>query len=276
MASLANSSVARGCGEPLGRMVSLSTLVRSNTLAMSALPSSRSSRPGLGGRPSMRRMEGRATSASTSITVWSSSEAMLIARFTDVKLLPSPGKALVTMIRLPCATVAAPLPMALAISGRLMTRYWSAMCDRGEIGVTMPAVPSMARSISTCRDCGKGSAYSTCTGAAGSANLGVTAGSWCCAKEAGRSGSGMEMPAWRSCSRRSAACSIRLLIALNPVTAAQGHRDQTRDEKAYQPARGRHETHQAGALVASVGVGGQRGDDAEQRQTGHLAQLVGV
>ena len=121
----------------------------------------------------MRRMDGRATSASTSITVWSSSEAMLMARFTEVKLLPSPGKALVIMMRLPCATVAAPLPMALAISGRLMTRYWSAMCERGEIGVTMPALPSMARSISTRRDCGNGSGSPRSTGRAGSANAGI-------------------------------------------------------------------------------------------------------
>ena len=122
MESLASNSVARGCGVPLGNSVSLSTLVLSSTLAMSALPSSRSSRPGPGGRPSMRKTEGRATSASTSITVWSNSAAMLMARLIDVKLLPSPGKALVTMMRLPLATGVAPLPMALLIKGRLSTR----------------------------------------------------------------------------------------------------------------------------------------------------------
>jgi hypothetical protein len=178
-------------------MVSLSTFVRSSTLAMSALPSSRSSRPGPGGRPSMRRMEGRAKSASTSITVWSSSAAMLMARFTEVKLLPSPGRALVTMIRLLCATVVAPRPMALAISGRLMTRYWSAMCERGEIGVTMPTPPSIARSISTCRDCGCGSGSGCASGGTGStkAGAGSKARAAGAAAAAGRSGSGMVMPA---------------------------------------------------------------------------------
>ena len=65
------------------------------------------------GRPSIRGSDGRATSASTSSTVWSSSIAMLIARLIAVKLLPSPGSALVTMIRLPSLTDAAPLPVAL-------------------------------------------------------------------------------------------------------------------------------------------------------------------
>jgi hypothetical protein len=153
MASLASSSVALGCGEPLGRMVSLSTLVRMSTRDMSALPSSRSSRPGPGGRPRTRSTEGRATSASTSMTVWSSSEAMLIARLIDVKLLPSPGKALVTMMRFPWATVAAPRPMALAISGRLMTRYWSAVCERGALGVMIPAEARAAMFSSILRDC---------------------------------------------------------------------------------------------------------------------------
>ena len=101
MASLASSSVERSCGRPLGSSVSLSMFVFISTSAICALPSSRSSRPGASGRPSMRSSDGRATSASTSITVWSSSAAMLIARFTEVKLLPSPDSALVTMIRLP-------------------------------------------------------------------------------------------------------------------------------------------------------------------------------
>jgi len=90
---------------------------------MSIECSSTSSKPGPGGVPSMRGKDGRATSASTSITVWSSSLAMLIAKLIDVKLFPSPANALVTMIRLPCASVDAPLPTALRISGRLMTRY---------------------------------------------------------------------------------------------------------------------------------------------------------
>ena len=123
IASLANSSVARGWGDPLGNKVSLSTLVRINTPAMSSLPSSNSRSPGPGGKPSIRRIDGRATSASTNITVWSSSAAMLMARLMEVKLLPSPGKALVTMIKLPCFTIVAPRPIALAIRGRLITRY---------------------------------------------------------------------------------------------------------------------------------------------------------
>ena len=134
IASLASNSVDRGCGLPLGRMVSLSTLVRINTSLISALPSSRSSKPGASATPSFFSNEGLATSASTSITVWSSSDAMLSARLIDVKLLPSPGMALVIMIRLPWLTLATPLPIALAISGRLMTRYWSAVCVRGAAG----------------------------------------------------------------------------------------------------------------------------------------------
>ena len=157
MASDASNSVALGCGEPLGSSVSLSTLVRSSTSAISALPSSSSSRPGPGGRPSILSTEGLATSASTSITVWSSSAAMLKARLIEVKLLPSPGRALVTMMRLPCMTVAAPLPTALAMSGRLMTRYWSAMCERGACGVTMPAAAMAARLSSTRRERGEAS-----------------------------------------------------------------------------------------------------------------------
>jgi hypothetical protein len=96
--------------------------------------------------------EGRPTSASTSITVVSSSAAMLSARFTAVKVLPSPGSALVTMMRLPCATGVAPLPSALAISGRLMMRYWSAMRLRGAPGVTKLPAASRCRSSSTRRE----------------------------------------------------------------------------------------------------------------------------
>ena len=77
---------------------------------------------------------------------------MLIARLTDVKVLPSPAIALVTMIRLPCVSIAAPLPTALAISGRLITRYWSAMVLRGAAGVTMPSRASACRSSVTRRD----------------------------------------------------------------------------------------------------------------------------
>ena len=134
-------------------MVNLSTLVRSSTSAMSALPSSTSSNPGLGGKPNTRSTEGRATSASTNITVWSSSAAILIAKLMDVKLLPSPAMALVTMIKLPCCNLAVPLlPMALLMSGRLITRNWSAMRERGALGTTMPAAEIVSRSRSTLRE----------------------------------------------------------------------------------------------------------------------------
>ena len=53
--------------------------------------------------------------------------------------------------------MAAPRPIALTISGRLMTRYWSAKCERGASGVTMPAAATAGRSISTRRECGNGS-----------------------------------------------------------------------------------------------------------------------
>jgi hypothetical protein len=56
-------------------------------------------RPLLAGRPRISRSTGLATSASTSSTVLSSSIAMLIARLSAVKLLPSPATALVTMTR---------------------------------------------------------------------------------------------------------------------------------------------------------------------------------
>ena len=98
-------------------------LVFSSILDMSRDSSStRSSRPGPGGKPKTRNTDGRATSASTSITVLSNSVAMLSAKLMAVKLLPSPATALVTMIRLPFATTEAPLPIALLISGRLITR----------------------------------------------------------------------------------------------------------------------------------------------------------
>ncbi len=56
---------------------------------------------------------------------------MLMARLTALKVLPSPGKALVTMIRLPSSILAAPVAVALRNKGRLMTRYSSAMLLRG-------------------------------------------------------------------------------------------------------------------------------------------------
>ena len=103
MAPLASSSVACSCRWPARTTDRLSTLVGSTISATSGGTSaaSQSSRPVPGSMPSMRGSEGRATSASIRITLWSRSAAMLMARLTAQKLLPSPGKALVTMTRLP-------------------------------------------------------------------------------------------------------------------------------------------------------------------------------
>lgn len=97
----------------------------------------------------MRSTDGRATSASTSMTVLSSSAAMLNARLMDVKLLPSPASALVTISKLAWLIVAAPLPIAFLISGRLMTRYWSPVCERGVCGIRKPWAASATTSSST-------------------------------------------------------------------------------------------------------------------------------
>jgi hypothetical protein len=123
IASLANNSFDLGCGRPLASTLSLSMFVRIKTSPISALPSSRSSRPGASGNPSFFKIDGLATSASTNSTLWSSSAAMLMARLMEVKLLPSPGIALVIMIKLPWFALAPRLPVALAIKGRLITRY---------------------------------------------------------------------------------------------------------------------------------------------------------
>jgi hypothetical protein len=56
---------------------------------------------------------------------------MLIARLTAVKLLPSPGSALVTMMRLPFLMGAAPRTVAFLINGRLMTGIRATVRPRG-------------------------------------------------------------------------------------------------------------------------------------------------
>ncbi|MCY1559463.1 hypothetical protein D9M68_965060 [compost metagenome] len=62
--------MARGCGVPLGRRLSLSTFVRSSVSDISILSFvSRSSRPGPDGKPSVFMIDGLETSASTSRTV---------------------------------------------------------------------------------------------------------------------------------------------------------------------------------------------------------------
>lgn len=84
----------------------------------------------------MLSTDGRATSASTSITVLSSSMAMLMARLIAVKsFLARQGAGHHDEIAI--LDGAAPLPMALSIKGRLMTRYSSAAWERGVWGPRM-------------------------------------------------------------------------------------------------------------------------------------------
>ena len=225
-------------------------LVRINTLAISALPSSRSSRPGASSRPSLRSTEGRATSASTSITVWSSSAAMLIARLIAVKLLPSPGNALVSMIRLPCSMAAVPLAMALAIKGRLITRYWSARCERGEFGTTKRAAISRSRSSSTIFDTvgavvararaappvGAGLPSGDSAGTATASNTALAWATRARSAPAGSTRSGISMPAWRICARRSAACSIKLLIGQPPPSGPRNSFGERQCRSSAQPS----------------------------------------
>ena len=45
---------------------------------------------------------------------------MLSARFSDMNVLPSPGTALATIMRLPSGSAVTPRPSALLINGRLM------------------------------------------------------------------------------------------------------------------------------------------------------------
>ena len=73
--------------------------------------------------PKNRLMCGLATSASTSSTDTSFSSAIDSARLTLVKVLPSPGSALATMMRWPLGSCGPPRPSALAMSGRLIWRY---------------------------------------------------------------------------------------------------------------------------------------------------------
>ena len=150
MVWLASNSVACRWLLPAGRMLSVSILVLRRTSATSSFWSSRMSiNPACDFRPSVRSTEGRATSASTSKTVWSSSIAMLMARLIAVKVLPSPGNALVTMIRLLRLTGRPSLEKAFPINGRLIARNSSATGLRPPSSLTMLLAPSRPRSIST-------------------------------------------------------------------------------------------------------------------------------
>eukprot|EP00042_Codosiga_hollandica_P060752 m.921760 g.921760 ORF g.921760 m.921760 type:complete len:435 (-) comp90215_c0_seq1:1760-3064(-) len=286
IASLANNSVARGCGVPLGRMVSFSTLVRSSTSDISTRSSSTSSRPGPCGRPSMRSTDGRATSASTSMTVLSSSAAMLSARLIEVKLLPSPASALVTIIRLEWLIVAAPLPIAFLINGRLMTRYWSPVCERGVCGIRKPCAARATTSSSTRLDDGwcpsswieipTDAGCASTTGAAITAGLGTAVGNG--ADSAGRacSSPGRTTPAWRSCSSLWAACSIRLVMSNHLPAKLHSQDRQCNGKHRQQPSGPRRKTDQLDAQACAVRVRHQPRDDAQDRQLHPGAQIVRV
>lgn len=163
---------------------------------------------GCRGRPSVFMMDWRATSASTSITVWFSSIARLMARLIAVKVLPSPGNELVTMMRLPLATSEAPLPVAFSSSGRLMTRNWSVVAERGALGVTNPAAANAVKSMCTLLEPGgetgtpRGTSMTT-------SSAGENLADCCSALGAGISSCrttlpGTGTPAFRNCSSRCA------------------------------------------------------------------------
>ena len=67
---------------------------------------------------------------------------MLMARFTAQNVFPSPGRELLTMTRLPGRLVAELSSNALRISGRLIIRNSSAINDRSECALTIPAAIS--------------------------------------------------------------------------------------------------------------------------------------
>ena len=132
---------------PLDRIDNLSTFVRINiSLTSLTLLSSTSNNPLLGGNPNSCGREGRATSASTSNTVRSNSIAMLIAKFTAENVFPSPGRELVTIIKLPFLIGGIRVALALPSSIRLMIRNSSATCDRGISGVVKPFAASLFKS----------------------------------------------------------------------------------------------------------------------------------
>src|SRR5512146_1368795 len=150
MASLANNSDARRWRVPAGTSASLLMFVLSMTSPMprsASTSTSISPFPGL--MPRNLGTDGATTSASTSRTVLSTSMAMLIARLSATKVFPSPGNALVTMMRLPFARGAPDFPSALRISGRLMTRNSCANCTSGALGVMIPLACSRPKSMLT-------------------------------------------------------------------------------------------------------------------------------
>ena len=114
MASLARSSEALACGVPARSNVRRSTLVPMRASSKRASGRvSRSSKPVAGScHAEDLGTEGATTSASTSNTLQSISMARLIARLRATKVLPSPGTALVTMMRLRLGACAAVLPSA--------------------------------------------------------------------------------------------------------------------------------------------------------------------
>src|SRR5579871_226640 len=181
IASLVISSEVRAWALPAGSSVSRSMSVRSSTSLSSRLGSiSRSVSPLRFFRPSEGSTEGEMTSPSTSSTVLSISMAMLIARLSATKVLPSFGMALVTMIMFARLIGAAERPCALSISGRLMTRNSLAMRERGMSGVIMPASRRRCRSTVTRLDVFPLPARETTRSAAGRPSVfpGLEAGSF--------------------------------------------------------------------------------------------------
>ena len=142
-----------GWGLPAGSTTSLGMSVRTSTSPASATsPVINSVRPGSPERPSSSVRLPRITSPSTSSTVRSSSEAMLMASDSVTKVLPSPGRELVTITRLRRGAGLGVSPNALTRSGRLMSRHSSASWPVVSAGVRMPALCRRARSRVTSRE----------------------------------------------------------------------------------------------------------------------------
>src|SRR5216117_1242752 len=87
---------------------------------------------------------------------------------------------------------------------------------------------------------------------------------------------GMSTPARRSCSRRSAACSMRLLMASTLSGGNDRHSDQEDGEDADQTARRERKSPKIDPLAPDVGFAGDLRHHAEQWQRDPLAQFAHV
>src|SRR5262249_50838569 len=220
--------------------------------------------------------------------------AMLNARLIDVKVLPSPGIALVIRMRLPFSTLVDDLRSAFVNNGRLMTRYSSASCERGESGVTYPIAASRARSISIdfdCRDevsnglslraCGAGRALAAGSSTTGAAALLVRAratvvsgsgvGVRAAAVSLGRMPVGSSTPALRSSSRRFAAWSM-MLIRFPSGRCDQPHPCNPCTEHEQQHRKRAAECEVSHAPPADSGRTGSEGNDAKHGPLADFAQ----